>query len=131
MACIAEAIGKCAPDAWLINFTNPSGVITEYLLNHTPSSDRALQPADRIAGAHCKAIGVPMEQVRLETVSLNHCGAITAVYVGGENVLPSLLEPEALDRAAAKDEWVQNYRRSSRSSARFQRLSAIFLLPRT
>jgi 6-phospho-beta-glucosidase len=111
MEAIAAAVERYAPDAWLINFANPSGIVTEYLLNHTPLKavglcNLPIGAQERIA----KLLGLPMEQVRLETASLNHCGAITAVYVGDEDVLPAFLEPSALYRASQQDEWVKNYR---------------------
>ena len=107
---IARAIERYAPAAWLVNFSNPSGIVTEYLLNHTPVKavglcNLPIGAQERIA----KLLQLPMEQVRLETASLNHCGAITAVHVGEKNVLPGLLLPETLEQAAALDGWVQNY----------------------
>ena len=111
MAAIASAAERYAPEAWMINFSNPSGIVTEYLLNHTPLKavglcNLPIGAQERIA----RLFGVPMEQVRLETVSLNHCGAITAVYLNGENVLPRLLSPESLDYAASQEPWVHYYR---------------------
>lgn len=111
METIAETLAKYAPDAWLVNFSNPSGIVTEYLLNYTPVKavglcNLPIGAQERIA----KLLGVPMERVRLETVSLNHCGAITGVYLGGTDVLPQLLAPEAIERAAAADPWIANYR---------------------
>lgn len=108
---IAAAVGQYAPDAWLINFANPSGIVTEFLLNHTPLKavglcNLPIGTQERVA----RLIGLPMEQIRLETLSLNHCGAITAVFAGGENILPRLLEPRALYKAAQQDDWVKNYR---------------------
>jgi 6-phospho-beta-glucosidase len=111
MEAIATAIERYAPQAWLVNFSNPSGIVTEYLLNHTPVKavglcNLPIGAQERIA----KLLSLPMDRVRLETASLNHCGAITAVHVGGENVLPQLLTPEVLDHAASKEDWVKNYR---------------------
>lgn len=111
MADIAAAAERYAPNAWMINFSNPSGIVTEYLLNHTPLKavglcNLPIGAQERIA----RLLGVPMEQVRLETVSLNHCGAITAVFVNGENVLPRLLSPASLDYAAKQEPWVSYYR---------------------
>ena len=108
---IAKAIERYAPHAWLINFSNPSGIVTEFLLNHTPVKavglcNLPIGAQERIA----KLMHLPMEQVRLETTSLNHCGAITAVHVGGANVLPQLLDPGMLDQAAAAEPWIQTYR---------------------
>lgn len=108
---IAAAIERYAPHAWLINFSNPSGIVTEYLLNHTPIKavglcNLPIGAQERIA----KLLQIPMEQVRLETASLNHCGAITAVHVGGKNVLPQLLEQNSLAQAAEREPWIQTYR---------------------
>ncbi len=108
---IANAIERYAPSAWLVNFSNPSGIVTEFLLNHTPIKavglcNLPIGAQERIA----KLLRLPMEQVRLETASLNHCGAITAVHVGGNNVLPQLLEPHMLAQAAEQDAWIGNYR---------------------
>ena len=106
---IASAIERYAPDAWLVNFSNPSGIVTEFLLNHTPLKavglcNLPIGAQERIA----KLLQLPMDQVRLETASLNHCGAITAVHVGGVNVLPGLLHPDVLEKAAMQDRWIQN-----------------------
>ena len=111
MAEIAAAIERYAPQAWLVNFSNPSGIVTEFLLNHTPIKavglcNLPIGAQERIA----KLMQLPMEQVRLETASLNHCGAITAVHVGGTNVLPQLLEPSMLAQAAEREPWIQTYR---------------------
>jgi 6-phospho-beta-glucosidase len=108
---IASAIERYAPESWLVNFSNPSGIVTEFLLNHTPLKavglcNLPIGAQERIA----KLLQLPMDQVRLETASLNHCGAITAVHVGGANVLPGLLDPHMLTKAAEQDSWVQNYR---------------------
>lgn len=108
---IAETVERYAPEAWFINFTNPSGIITEYLLNHTHVKavglcNLPIGAQERIA----KLLNVPMDRIRLETVSLNHCGAITAAYLDGRDVLPELLSAKSLDAAEVKDEWVRRYR---------------------
>ncbi len=108
---IADAIVRYAPNTWLINFSNPSGIVTEFLLNHTPVKTVGLcnlpiGAQERIANL----LRLPMDQVRLETASLNHCGAITAVHVHGTNVLPSLLNPTMLDQASEQDAWIKTYR---------------------
>ena len=111
MSEIADAILRYAPSAWLVNFSNPSGIVTEFLLNHTPLKavglcNLPIGAQERIA----KLLRLPMEQVRLETASLNHCGAITAVHVGEKNVLPQLLDARMLAQAAEQDAWIANYR---------------------
>ncbi len=110
MEAIAAAVERYAPGAWLVNFANPSGIVTEYLLNHTQIKavglcNLPIGAQERIA----QLLNLPMDRIRLETVSLNHCGAITAVYADGENVLPRLLAAEVLRKAAERDEWVKRY----------------------
>ena len=108
---IASAIEQYAPDAWLISFSNPSGIVTEFLLNHTNVKavglcNLPIGIQERVA----KLLQLPMDRVRLETVSLNHCGAVTAVHVGNDNVLPGMLQASVLDQASLQDNWIQNYR---------------------
>ena len=111
MGKIASAIEQYAPEAWLINFSNPSGIVTEFLLNHTNVKSVGLCNLPiGIQERVSKLLRLPMDQVRLETVSLNHCGAVTAVHIGGENVLPGLLTQDMLDQASVQDPWIQNYR---------------------
>ncbi len=111
MGKIASAIEQYAPEAWLINFSNPSGIVTEFLLNHTNVKSVGLCNLPiGIQERVSKLLRLPMDQVRLETVSLNHCGAVAAVHVGVKNVLPGLLTQGVLDQASAQDPWIQNYR---------------------
>lgn len=87
---IAEVIRDIAPEAWLINFTNPAGIVTESLLDVL--GERVVGICDSPVGlvrraAH--AAGHPDAQA--DYVGLNHLGWLQRLDVGGTDVLASLL----------------------------------------
>ncbi|ADH97730.1 6-phospho-beta-glucosidase [Salisediminibacterium selenitireducens] len=82
---LSQAMAKICPDAWLINFTNPAGMVTEALLKY---------------GSHKKVIGVcnipfnmrsgiaemfhvPVGEVEIEFIGLNHFIFGRRVKIGG------------------------------------------------
>ncbi|MER5211712.1 6-phospho-beta-glucosidase [Streptomyces sp. NPDC002838] len=93
---IARRIAALAPDAWVINFTNPAGLVTEAMTAHL--GDRVIGICDspvglgrRVAGA----LGVNPARTRLDYVGLNHLGWLCGLYADGRDLLPSLLADEA------------------------------------
>ncbi|MFD3502473.1 6-phospho-beta-glucosidase [Streptomyces sp. NPDC058676] len=93
---IARRIAARAPDAWVINFTNPVGMVTEAMTAHL--GDRVIGICDspvglgrRVAGA----LGADPARVRLDYVGLNHLGWLCGLYADGRDLLPSLFENEA------------------------------------
>jgi 6-phospho-beta-glucosidase len=85
---IARDVERYSPDAWYLNFTNPSGIITEALLKHSAVKVIGLcnNPINAIMGVAAYA-GVPDEDVYLDWVGLNHLAWIRAAYVKGETLL--------------------------------------------
>ncbi len=82
-----------APGAWIINFTNPSGIITETLLRHgeTPVIGLCNIPMEtRVELA--AALGVAVERVDLDYVGLNHLAWVRRVLVDGVDRLPEVIE---------------------------------------
>ncbi len=86
---IAKKIEKLAPDAWLVNFSNPSGIVAEALINHTKVKTIGLCncPINMLAEIE-KTIGT--RDFEYDYVGLNHLSWITAVTQNGENVLGGL-----------------------------------------
>ena len=95
---IARRIGAVAPDAWVINFTNPAGLVTEAMAAHL--GDRVIGICDSPVGlgrrvAH--ALGIDPAAASFEYAGLNHLGWLRAVRVDGVDLLPSLLaDPDRL-----------------------------------
>ncbi|MFF0294860.1 6-phospho-beta-glucosidase [Kitasatospora sp. NPDC004615] len=95
---IAEQVRRTNPDAWIVDFTNPVGIVT-----------RALQTAGHKAVGLCNVaigfqrkfaahLGVDPELIRLDHVGLNHLTWERGVTLldapnaaGGREVLPQLL----------------------------------------
>ena len=90
MVDIARQMERYAPGGWLINFSNPSGIVAEALLNHTctPMVGLCNNPVNMLADIE-KALGT--KDFAYQYVGLNHLSWITSVTAGGEEVLPQLL----------------------------------------
>jgi 6-phospho-beta-glucosidase len=89
---IAEETAKRgAPGAWLIDFTNPTGLVTQALLD---ADHRALGLCNVAIGFQrevAEAFDVEPERVELEHVGLNHLSWERAVRVDGVDRLPEIL----------------------------------------
>ena len=90
---IAERVRARCPDAWLLNFTNPSGMVTEALLRagHARTVGLCNVPIEMHMDI-AKVLDLPVDEVTLDWVGLNHLGWVRRVLVDGEDVLPGLLE---------------------------------------
>jgi 6-phospho-beta-glucosidase len=89
----ARLIEDAAPDALLVNFTNPVGIVMQALHDHT--SVRAVGICDgpiSMQRSVAEFLGLPREQVHADYAGLNHCGWIHRVLVDGRDRLPELLE---------------------------------------
>jgi 6-phospho-beta-glucosidase len=90
---IAKDVAKYAPDAWYLNFTNPSGIITEAVLKHSDLKVVGLcnNPINMQAGI-AMLFGVEAHDVFLDWVGLNHVNWIRRVYVDGQDRVPDLMD---------------------------------------
>ncbi|PSL06867.1 6-phospho-beta-glucosidase [Haloactinopolyspora alba] len=89
---IAETIRREAPDAWVINFTNPAGMVTEAM--SAVLGDRVIGICDSPVGLFrrvARALDVDTEQAWFDYAGLNHLGWLRRVLVDGRDVLPALL----------------------------------------
>jgi 6-phospho-beta-glucosidase len=89
----ARAIRDVAPDAWLINFTNPAGLVTEAL--RTVLGDRVIGICDSPIGLvrrASRAARLPDGTVvDVDYVGINHLGWLRSLHLDGRDVLPGLL----------------------------------------
>ncbi|NUU30420.1 6-phospho-beta-glucosidase [Arthrobacter sp. C9C5] len=95
MLSLAQSMKRLCPGAWLVNFTNPAGMVTEALvpvLGH-----RVVGICDSAGGlVHraARAAGVVLPEGRLDGVGyygLNHLGWLYRLESGGRDVIPALL----------------------------------------
>jgi len=101
---LAEEVAKrAAPGAWIVDFTNPTGIVTQALLD---DGHRAIGLCNVGIGLQRRIAGlldVPAERVELEHVGLNHLSWERAVRVDGRDVLPELLNTHGAALAEAVD----------------------------
>jgi len=90
----AEQIHAVSPEAWIVNFTNPAGIITQAV--------KTLSPHDRIVGICdapevitrivCELYRVPFEEVKILYFGLNHLGWVYSIKVRGREILGELID---------------------------------------
>jgi 6-phospho-beta-glucosidase len=101
----ARLIEAGAPDALLVNFTNPVGIVMQALHDHT--SVRAVGICDgpiSMQRSVAAFLGLPGERVHADYFGLNHCGWIHRVLVDGRDRLPELLD-RFEELQAADEQW--------------------------
>ncbi|HEX3790235.1 MAG TPA: 6-phospho-beta-glucosidase [Pseudonocardiaceae bacterium] len=97
---IAERARKLAlPDAWIIDFTNPVGIVTRALLDAGHRAVGLCNVAIGFQRRFAQRLDVPPDRVSLGHVGLNHLSWERAVYLDGKDVLPDLLATDAPDIA--------------------------------
>src|SRR5436305_14543558 len=97
---IADRVRRlAAPDAWIVNFTNPVGIVTRALLQE---GHRAVGLCNVAIGFQRRLAGwldVAPEQVQLDHVGLNHLTWERGVTVAGVDRLPELLASHSRESA--------------------------------
>jgi 6-phospho-beta-glucosidase len=98
---IAEEVRRRAqPGAWIVDFTNPVGIVTRALLD---AGHRAVGLCNVAIGFQRRLaarMGIDPERVRLGHAGLNHLSWIRSVDVDGVDRLPELLAGDAADELA-------------------------------
>ncbi len=93
---IARRVREQCPGAYVINFTNPAGMITEAM--QSVLGERVIGICDTPSGLGRRiaaALGLDPATVQLDYAGLNHLGWMRAVRAGGRDVLPGLLADDA------------------------------------
>lgn len=91
MYSIALDIGEHAPEAWLINYSNPSGMVAAMLARYTDIN--AISICDVPIGIQhfiASLLELPRDKVKLDYVGLNHMGWFRRVFVEGQDIMPML-----------------------------------------
>ena len=89
---IAEQVTKAAPGAWIIDFTNPVGIVTRALLQEGHRAVGLCNVAIGFQRRFAGMLGVAPEQLELDHVGLNHLTWERAALVDGVDRLPELLD---------------------------------------
>ncbi|SOE07861.1 6-phospho-beta-glucosidase [Streptomyces sp. Ag109_G2-15] len=94
---IARRVARLAPDAWVINFTNPAGLVTEAMSRHL--GDRVIGICDSPVGLGrriARVLGANPNEAWIDYVGLNHLGWVRGLRVAGRDELPRLLADPGL-----------------------------------
>jgi len=90
---IARDMRAIAPQAILLNFTNPAGLVTEAVARHGGVPVIGLcNNAINAQRAIARMVNVPPEQVFIEQIGLNHLNWIRRVTINGDDATDAVLE---------------------------------------
>ena len=97
-----QARRRALPGAWLIDFTNPVGIVTRALLDAGHRAVGLCNVAIGLQRYFASVLGTEPARVSLDHAGLNHLTWLRGVQVDGKEVLPELLSahgPQIADRA--------------------------------
>ena len=110
---LADDMVEICPEAWLINYTNPSGIIAEGLGKQNADPRR---PGVRFVSlcsgpkgwieAICGLMGVNPARASVDWIGLNHLGFATRVWVDGRDVTEQAVEAVA-EHWSVDGEWLR------------------------
>jgi len=81
-----------APGAWIVDFTNPVGIVTQALIDAGHRALGLCNVAITLQRSMAKQLDVDPDRLELEHVGLNHLSWITAARVDGVDRLPELID---------------------------------------
>jgi 6-phospho-beta-glucosidase len=120
---LAEMVERlAAPDAWIVDFTNPVGIVTQALVDAGHRAVGLCNVAIGFQRRFAERFAVPPSHVEISQVGLNHLTWIRAIIVDGVDRLPEVLsadgeelaedvglEPERLRRLGAVPSYYLRY----------------------
>jgi 6-phospho-beta-glucosidase len=98
-----ETARRGAPGAWFVDFTNPTGLVTQALIDRGHRAIGLCNVAIGLQRRFAQRFGVEPDRVQLEHVGLNHLSWERAVLVDGVDRLPELLDGSVDELAEDED----------------------------
>jgi 6-phospho-beta-glucosidase len=90
---IAERVReRAAGGAWIVDFTNPVGIVTRSLLDAGHRAVGLCNVAIGVQRTCARLLAIEPERIVVDQVGLNHLTWVRAVLVDGDDVLPHLLD---------------------------------------
>ena len=96
---IADRARDLSPEAWIVDFTNPVGIVTKGLLDAGHRAVGLCSAAMVFQRHFAEVLDVAPERVELDHLGLNHLTGEVGVRLDGDEILPRLLDRHA-DRVA-------------------------------
>jgi 6-phospho-beta-glucosidase len=92
---IADRVRSLAPDAWIVDFTNPVGIVTKALLDAGHRAVGLCSAAMVFQRHFAGVLDVDAARIELDHLGLNHLTWEVGVRLDGKDVLPLLLDEHA------------------------------------
>ncbi|CDQ38342.1 MULTISPECIES: 6-phospho-beta-glucosidase [Virgibacillus] len=91
---LAKDVHDICPNAWIINFTNPAGIVTEALLKHSPHKKviGVCNIPFNMRHSTAEILNVKPDEVSIEFIGMNHFVFGSKVLVNGEDRTNEVLE---------------------------------------
>jgi 6-phospho-beta-glucosidase len=96
---IAERVRETS-DAWIVDFTNPVGIVTRALLDHGHRAIGLCNVAIGFQRRWAAGLGVEPSRIVVDQVGLNHLTWVRRVLFDGRDVLPEILAEHGDELAA-------------------------------
>ncbi|HKE63880.1 MAG TPA: 6-phospho-beta-glucosidase [Micromonosporaceae bacterium] len=98
---IADTVRKRSqPGAWIVDFTNPVGIMTRALLDEGHRALGLCNVAIGFQRRFAARLGIDASRVRLDHVGLNHLSWIRRVLVDDVDILPDMLARDTVEEIA-------------------------------
>ena len=95
----ANKLRTLAPSAWLINFTNPSGIISQALLNYSDNKN-IIGICDApvvVKNMTARYLNCPVDEIEFKSFGLNHLGWVYDILRNGTSIIKQMVkEAESL-----------------------------------
>ncbi|MEZ7898825.1 MAG: 6-phospho-beta-glucosidase [Flaviflexus sp.] len=92
---LAETVRQHAPEAWVINFTNPAGIITQAMRTVHPKVVGICDTPIGLVRRAALVAGHKEKDITYDYVGLNHLGWLRSLSLDGEDLLPSIIADDA------------------------------------
>ncbi|MBQ7885260.1 MAG: 6-phospho-beta-glucosidase [Clostridia bacterium] len=102
---VARSMEKYSPNGWIINYTNPTGLVTEAVTRYTNANIAGFCSGGIFPKMWAKqAMGIDYKRVQYDYVGLNHMNFISNVTIDGRPITQEEFEKLAAENDAVNPE---------------------------
>jgi alpha-galactosidase len=124
---IVEAMKKCCPNAWLMNFTNPMSMLTTYLLKYTPIKNAGFcHQVHGSFGVIAEMLGYKPGEFYIITAGINHLNWLFDIRHKGCN--ESCMD-EFLESVKKSKWWKENHKKVPQQKFSLEMLNTFNMYP--
>ncbi|MBC7256318.1 MAG: alpha-glucosidase/alpha-galactosidase [Chloroflexi bacterium] len=97
-------IERVAPDAWLLNYSNPMAMLTGAILKATGVKTVGLCHSVQVCASHlCRELDLPTDDLQWKVAGINHQGWLLEIKRHGEDLYPEIKRRAQLPEYNYKD----------------------------